>query len=219
MDNIEFLEKERKILQNFVVKYGEDVGNDSLSLIKEDLTHLDSIQMNLENYRNLQLVIESILDLSKNRAGLIQSIENKLNINIESLLANKASEPVVTDNNSSSANPNFIEFNINEHWRKLSPDEKKEKYSLIQSINKNGLTEMEISMIKYISETRQYILDYIYKDSGDKLLELQATINSLVDKNLLVISDSKSEVYLTNLGAWFYGLITHKNPFVIEQNL
>ena len=112
-----------------------------------------------------------------------------------------------------------FKFDFNNEWKNLSNEERKNILDRVTELAKNQLSKEELSVIFTLAENPEFVLEKLMENKGDLAITIQASINSLVDKGLVIeYGKFNNLIFLTKMGVWFYALTKKTAPIIYQEN-
>ena len=112
-----------------------------------------------------------------------------------------------------------FKFDFNNEWKNLSGEERKDILGRVQELAKSQLSKEELMVINTLAENPEFVLEKLMENKGDMAITIQASINSLVEKGLVIdYGKFNNLIFLTKIGIWFYSLSKKQAPIIYQEN-
>ena len=112
-----------------------------------------------------------------------------------------------------------FKFDFNNEWKNLSGEERKDILGRVQELAKSKLSKEELMVIYSLAENPEFVLEKLMENKGDMAITIQASINSLVEKGLVIdYGNFNNLIFLTKIGVWFYSLSKKQAPIIYQEN-
>ena len=241
LDILNYIKNEKTRLGAIIAKKGDTFSPDILSSLNDDLVKLQELEDFIEKSNKVEKVFSVILNTTleniDDKEDFINLLSEKSEVNVfdlindnpnivhvikkESLTDSTNNNDSITELNNNTVSVsnefNFEKKNVSEQWAELSDEERKNIYNVVSNLSKQPFVSMELNFLKLICNNGIYKVSDLLKDSKENYLKYQAAIDCLVNKKILEYRNNHENVFLTPLGAWFYGLTFKKNPLVLIE--
>ena len=112
-----------------------------------------------------------------------------------------------------------FKFDFTNEWKNLSGEEKKNILDRVKELAKNNMSKEELAVINSLAENPEFVLEKLMENKGELAITIQASINSLVEKGLVIeYGKFNNLIFLTKMGVWFYSLAKKQSPIIYQEN-
>ena len=112
-----------------------------------------------------------------------------------------------------------FKFDFANEWRNISNEEKKDIIERVKTLAEGQLSKEELNTLRMLAETPEFVLEKLMENKGEEAVTIQASINSLIDKGLVIeIGKFNNLVFLTKIGVWLYSLSKKQAPIIYKEN-
>lgn len=112
-----------------------------------------------------------------------------------------------------------FKFDFANEWKNISNEEKKDIIERVKALAEGQLSKEELNTLKMLAETPEFVLEKLMENKGEEAVTIQASINSLIDKGLVIeIGKFNNLVFLTKIGVWLYSLSKKQAPIIYKEN-
>ena len=81
------------------------------------------------------------------------------------------------------------------------------------------MSKEELAVINSLAENPEFVLEKLMENKGELAITIQASINSLVEKGLVIeYGKFNNLIFLTKMGVWFYSLAKKQSPIIYQEN-
>ena len=236
---MEFLENQKAILQEIMLRYGDKMSDECMKAMHDDMVGFQEVANRLAKYESvLDTLPNENMELGQHIADLEAAFEGKpapepqapaeeatveeefhaddLQENIEQM--EKPPAPTAVEEAESVEQYSSFIFDYKGIWAKLEAKDKAAIVEDIKSLANGDLSKAEIEAIKYLASSGKYVFDDITKDGGDWAYTFKSAVNSLHDKNMVEYQGEYHQfIFLTQRGLWFYALVFKDSPVAFRK--
>lgn len=236
---MEFLENQKAILQEIMLRYGDKMSDECMKAMHDDMVGFQEVANRLAKYESvLDTLANENMELGQHIADLEAAFEGKpapepqapaeeatveeefhaddLQENIEQM--EKPPSPTAVEEAEPVEQYSSFIFDYKGVWAKLEAKDKAAIVEDIKSLANGDLSKAEIEAIKYLASSGKYVFDDITKDGGDWAYTFKSAVNSLHDKSMVEYQGEYHQfVFLTQRGLWFYALVFKDSPVAFRK--